>query len=43
MEWAPADLFVELPRFEGGAMRIPDRPGHGMELQPGAIDKYRAR
>jgi len=43
MEWAPADLFVELPRFDNGAMRIPDRPGHGMELQPGAIEKYRAR
>lgn len=43
MEWAPADLFVELPRFDGGAMRIPDRPGHGLELQPGAIDKYRQR
>lgn len=41
MEWAPPDLFVALPRFEGGAMVVPDRPGHGMELAPGAIQKYR--
>jgi L-alanine-DL-glutamate epimerase-like enolase superfamily enzyme len=41
MEWAPSDLFVEMPRFEGGALRIPDRPGHGMELAPGAMEKYR--
>jgi L-alanine-DL-glutamate epimerase-like enolase superfamily enzyme len=43
MEWAPADLFVELPRFEDGLLRIPDRPGHGLALAPGAIEKYRLR
>src|SRR5258708_1131733 len=30
MDWAPPDLFAELPRCEDGAFRIPDRPGHGM-------------
>jgi L-alanine-DL-glutamate epimerase-like enolase superfamily enzyme len=43
MDWAPPDLFVEPPRCEGGVFRIPDRPGHGMALAPGAIDKYRLR
>jgi hypothetical protein len=43
MDWAPADLFAETPRCEGGVFRIPDRPGHGMALAPGAIDKYRLR
>jgi L-alanine-DL-glutamate epimerase-like enolase superfamily enzyme len=43
MDWAPADLFVSLPRCEGGAFRVPDRPGHGMTLAPGAIDKYGVR
>jgi len=41
MDWAPPDLFVELPRCEDGAFRIPDRPGHGMALAPGAQKKYR--
>jgi L-alanine-DL-glutamate epimerase-like enolase superfamily enzyme len=41
MDWAPPDLFVELPRCEDGAFRIPERPGHGMALQPGAEKKYR--
>jgi L-alanine-DL-glutamate epimerase-like enolase superfamily enzyme len=41
MDWAPPDLFVELPRCEGGAFRIPDRPGHGMALAPTAVRKYR--
>jgi L-alanine-DL-glutamate epimerase-like enolase superfamily enzyme len=41
MDWAPPDLFVELPRCEDGAFRVPDRPGHGMALAPGA-KKYRA-
>ena len=42
MDWAPADLFVELPKCEGGEFRIPERPGHGMALTPDAIKKYRA-
>ncbi|HUG38208.1 MAG TPA: mandelate racemase/muconate lactonizing enzyme family protein [Candidatus Limnocylindrales bacterium] len=42
MEWCPADLFVELPRFEDGFLRIPDRPGHGLALTPGAEKKYQS-
>jgi len=41
MDWAPPDLFVELPRCDDGAFHIPDRPGHGMALAPGADKKYR--
>ena len=41
MDWAPPDLFVELPRCEDGTFRIPERPGHGMALAPGADTKYR--
>jgi L-alanine-DL-glutamate epimerase-like enolase superfamily enzyme len=43
MNWAPADLFVELPRCEGGWFRIPDRPRHGMALAPDAVKKYGPR
>lgn len=42
MNWAPADLFVELPPCEGGWFRVPDRPGHGLALTPDALRKYRA-
>jgi L-alanine-DL-glutamate epimerase-like enolase superfamily enzyme len=42
MNWAPADLFVELPRCEQGWFRVPDRPGHGLTLTPDAVKKYRA-
>jgi L-alanine-DL-glutamate epimerase-like enolase superfamily enzyme len=41
MEWAPSDLFVEMPRCQDGHFRIPERPGHGMALAPGAERKYR--
>ena len=41
MNWAPADLFAGLPACEDGQFRIPDRPGHGIALAPGAIEKYR--
>jgi mandelate racemase len=41
MNWAPADLFVELPTCEGGWFRVPERPGHGLALTPDAIKKYR--
>jgi L-alanine-DL-glutamate epimerase-like enolase superfamily enzyme len=41
MDWAPPDLFEEMPECRGGRFRIPDRPGHGMTLARGAIDKYR--
>ena len=43
MDWAPPDLFEEMPECKGGRFRIPDRPGHGMSLARGAIDKYRTR
>jgi len=43
MDWAPPDLFEALPECRGGRFRIPDRPGHGMSLARGAIDKYRTR
>jgi L-alanine-DL-glutamate epimerase-like enolase superfamily enzyme len=42
MDWAPPDLWAETPRWEDGALRIPDRPGHGMALTAGAEKKYRA-
>lgn len=40
MDWAPADLFQEVPECKDGVIRIPDRPGHGMALHPKAIEKY---
>jgi L-alanine-DL-glutamate epimerase-like enolase superfamily enzyme len=43
MDWAPPDLFIELPGCKDGVIRIPDRPGHGMALAPTAIEKYRSR
>ena len=42
MDWAPPDLFEELPACKDGMLRIPDRPGHGMTLARGAIAKYRS-
>jgi L-alanine-DL-glutamate epimerase-like enolase superfamily enzyme len=42
MDWMPADLFEEIPACSDGHVRIPDRPGHGMVLQRGAIQKYRS-
>ena len=41
MDWAPPDLFAELPECKDGFIRIPDKPGHGMTLHPKAITKYR--
>jgi len=43
MDWAPPDLFEELPACKDGMLRIPDRPGHGIALARGAIEKYRSR
>jgi len=40
IDWAPADLFLDLPRCEEGHFRIPERPGHGIALAPGAEAKY---
>ena len=45
MDWMPPDLFVDVPRPDpsDGLVRIPERPGHGMALAPGAEQKYRLR
>jgi L-alanine-DL-glutamate epimerase-like enolase superfamily enzyme len=40
MDWAPPDLFEELPACQDGCLKIPDRPGHGISLARGAIRKY---
>jgi len=42
MDWAPDDLFVELPRCEAGGFTVSNRPGHGMALHPAARGKYGA-
>jgi len=42
IDWAPADLFEGMPRCEDGHFCIPDRPGHGIALAPGAERKYRS-
>ena len=41
MDWMPSDLFEEIPACRDGMIRIPDRPGHGLALAKGAIQKYR--
>jgi len=41
IDWTPPDLFAEMPRCRDGHFVIPDRPGHGMALAPGAVGKYR--
>jgi L-alanine-DL-glutamate epimerase-like enolase superfamily enzyme len=41
MDWVPPDLFEEMPACKDGAFRIPDKPGHGMALARGAVEKYR--
>ena len=43
MDWTPPDLFEQMPQCSGGHFRIPDRPGHGMALARGAVEKYRSR
>lgn len=40
MDWAPPDLFEDLPVCRDGFLRIPERPGHGISLARGAIEKY---
>ncbi|MGH7374693.1 MAG: mandelate racemase/muconate lactonizing enzyme family protein, partial [Candidatus Rokuibacteriota bacterium] len=42
IDWVPEDLFTEMPVMDGGDFLVPDRPGHGMSLAPGAERKYRA-
>ena len=43
VDWAPKDLWEEAPACRDGMFRIPDRPGHGIALAKGAIEKYRSR
>jgi L-alanine-DL-glutamate epimerase-like enolase superfamily enzyme len=40
MDWAPPDLFESLPECKDGFLQIPDRPGHGIALARGAVEKY---
>ena len=40
MDWMPEDLFEEIPACREGVIRIPERPGHGIELAKGAVAKY---
>ncbi len=41
IDWTPPDLFTGMPVCEDGHFRIPDRPGHGIELAPDAERRYR--
>ncbi len=43
IDWVPPDLFEEMPQCAGGQFRIPERPGHGIALARGALEKYRSR
>jgi L-alanine-DL-glutamate epimerase-like enolase superfamily enzyme len=42
IDWAPPDLFEEMPACRDGHFLIPERPGHGMALAEGAIEKYQS-
>jgi L-alanine-DL-glutamate epimerase-like enolase superfamily enzyme len=42
MDWAPPDLFEELPACKDGEFRIPEKPGHGIALAKDALRKYRS-
>jgi L-alanine-DL-glutamate epimerase-like enolase superfamily enzyme len=41
IDWTPPDLFEGMPPCEHGHFRISDRPGHGIALARGAVEKYR--
>ena len=41
MDWMPEDLFQEIPQCRDGFIALPRKPGHGLELAPGAVQKYR--
>jgi len=43
IDWTPPDLFEEMPQCKDGHFLIPERPGHGVALARGAIDKYRSQ
>jgi L-alanine-DL-glutamate epimerase-like enolase superfamily enzyme len=42
IDWVPPDLFEAMPACTAGHFQIPDRPGHGMALARGALEKYRS-
>jgi D-arabinonate dehydratase len=42
MDWAPPDLYEELPDCKDGELRIPAKPGHGIALSKEARKKYQA-
>jgi L-alanine-DL-glutamate epimerase-like enolase superfamily enzyme len=42
INWAPADLYEDLPQCKDGHFAIPERPGHGIALAKGAKQKYRS-
>jgi len=41
MDWAPPDLYEELPPCKDGEFRIPAKPGHGIALTADAEKKYK--
>ena len=43
IDWAPPDLFEEMPVCKDGHFLIPGHPGHGIALSRGAKEKYRSR
>ncbi len=42
MDLFPAGSLTREFRAEGGMMRVPDVPGHGVEFTPEAVKKYLA-
>jgi L-alanine-DL-glutamate epimerase-like enolase superfamily enzyme len=40
IDWAPPDLFEELPACRNGHFAVPARPGHGVALARGARERY---
>jgi L-alanine-DL-glutamate epimerase-like enolase superfamily enzyme len=40
VDWAPSGLFEDLPKCQDGEFRIPDRPGHGLTLAKGALERF---
>src|SRR3990172_8223194 len=43
IDLTPPDLFEEMPQCRDGHFVISSRPGHGMALARGAVEKYRSR
>jgi L-alanine-DL-glutamate epimerase-like enolase superfamily enzyme len=43
MNWIPQDLFEDAPQCSKGCFKVPERPGHGLVLARGALEKYRSR